>query len=225
MKERLKSWYREEREKLRGLHGREKVEYIWTYYKLWIIGVAVFLAITVFLIVRISTNIEGHWLYGMYANTFADAGTGSPLWEDFTQYADLDLKQKKVEFNAEVYFDFLKNQAKGNDYYNAFVALADGGVLDFITMAPDSLAALAESGRLLDLRLEPEQTLYQRYTDRLIWFQGMEGPVPVGVDLSDSLLVTKYGVYSEGCALGVGAKSENLDVIALFLEFLLQKEG
>ena len=222
MKERLKIWYREEREKLRGLHGREKIEYIWTYYKLWIIGVTAFLAITIFLIVRISAK-KDYWLYGIYVNTTVDAGTDSALWKDFTRYADLDLKQKKVEFGDEFYFDFLKNQAKGNDYYNAFVALSDSGVLDFVTMAPDSLAALAQSGRLMDLRAEQAQALYTRYADRLIWFQGQEGPVPVGVDLSDSLLVTKYRVYSEGCALGVSAKTKNLDVIALFLEFVLEE--
>ena len=67
-----------------------------------------------FLIVRVATNVEGFWLNGMFANTMADAGTDSALWEDFTDYAQLDLTEKKVEFNAEVYFDYLKNQARGN---------------------------------------------------------------------------------------------------------------
>jgi hypothetical protein len=39
-----------------------------------------------------------------------------------------------VEFNAESYFDYTKNQAKGNAYYNTFVTLADAGVIDAITM-------------------------------------------------------------------------------------------
>ena len=109
MGDRLKIWYYTELKKLYALSGRVKIEYIWNYYKLWIIGVVSCLFLTVFLIVRISTNIEAHWLYGMFANTMADAGTDSALWEDFTDYAQLDLTEKKVEFNAEVYFDYLKN--------------------------------------------------------------------------------------------------------------------
>ena len=223
MRERLKIWYYTELTKLTRLSWKEKIEYIWTYYKLWIIGIVSFLTITVFLIVRISTNIEGHWLYGMFANTFADVGTGSELWEDFAEYAGLDLTEKKLEFNAEVYFDYLKNQSKGNDYYNAFVALTDAGVLDFITMEPDSLEALAQSGRLTDLRLDRCKALLDRYQDRVICFQGQEGPIPVGFDISDSILITKYRVYPERCAIGICAHSENLDVIARFLEFLLKE--
>ena len=141
MGDRLKLWYYTELKKLYQLNWKEKIEYSWSYYKLWIIGIASFLFLTVFLVVRISTNVEEHWLYGIFTNTMADAGTGSALWEDFTDYAQLDLTEKKVEFNAEVYFDYLKNQAKGNDYYNAFVALSDSGILDFITMEPASLEA------------------------------------------------------------------------------------
>lgn len=223
MLDRLRLWYYTETRKLLDLDWKQKLEYIWNYYKLWIIGIVSFLAITTFLIVRISTNVEGNWLYGMFANTFADVGTGSELWEDFAEYADLDLKEKKLEFNAEVYFDYLKNQAKGNDYYNAFVALTDGGILNFITMEPDSLEALAQSGRLTDLRLDRCKELLERYSDRLIWFQGQEGPIPVGFDVSDSILITKYHIYPERCAIGICAHSENLDVLARFLEFILKE--
>ena len=222
--ERLKLWYAEEREKLKALSGREKLEYVWNYYKLWIIGVLSFVAITGFVIYRAATNIDGFWVYGTFANTMADAGTGSPLWEDFTAYAGLDLTQKKVEFNDQSYFDYLKNQAKGNTYYNAFVSLTDAGVMDFIVMEPDSLAALAQSGRLTDLRLERCQALLERYADRLIYFESQEaGPIPVGIELSDSLLVTKYRIYPTGCALGLCAHSENLETVALFLQFVLEE--
>ncbi|MBQ1678455.1 MAG: hypothetical protein II062_02840 [Oscillospiraceae bacterium] len=224
MGDRLKLWYYTEMKKLYQLSWKEKIEYIWNYYKLWIIGVASFLFLTVFLIVRISTNIEAHWLYGMFANTMADAGTDSALWEDFTDYAQLDLTEKKVEFNAEVYFDYLKNQAKGNDYYNAFVALSDSGILDFITMEPASLEALAQSGRLADLRLERCRDLLERYPERVIWYQGQEGPIPVGFDVSDSLLVTKYRLYPTSCALGIGAYSENVEIVGLFLDFILKED-
>ncbi|MBR3077719.1 MAG: hypothetical protein IKH07_07320 [Oscillospiraceae bacterium] len=225
MGERLKQWRDTERKKLRSLSGKEAIEYIWNYYKLWIIGIAFFLFITIFLAVRISNNIEGYWLYGIFANTMTEAGTGSERWEDFTDYAQLDLSQKKVEFNASSYFDYLKDQAKGNDYYNAFVALADAGILDFVTMEPASLEALAQSGRLTDLRLERCKPLLERYRDRVIWFHSAEsGDIPVGFDISDSLLVTRYRLYPTGCALGVAAHSENLDNVALFLQFVL-KEG
>lgn len=223
MANRLGKWFRQEREKLRELTGKEKAQYVWQYYHLWIIGISAFLAISIFLTVRITTSIKEEWLYGMFANTMADAGNGSDLWRDFTEYSGLDLKEKRVEFNAEAYFDYLKDQAKGNNYYNAFVALTDGGVLDFITMETPSLEALAESGRLTDLRLERCSELYERYKDRIVYFHGTEGDIPIGFDISDSLLVTRYGLYRDSCAIGIGARSEKIDIIALFMRFILEE--
>ena len=217
----------EEKEKLKRLPFKEKIRYIWTYFWIPIVAILFVLIFGTFLIVRISTNIPDNWLMVTFANTTAQAGTGSQLWEDFTEHTGYDLKQKKVEFNAESYFDYLKEQAKGNAYYNAFVTLADVGELDAITMESASLAALGQSGRLFDLNDEKCADLKAKYADRFVYYtptdeNGKElDPIPVGIDISDSLLVTKYHLYVDSCALGVGAHSENIKEVGDFLSFVL----
>lgn len=217
----------EEKEKLKRLPFKEKIRYIWTYFWIPIVAILFVLIFGTFLIVRISTNIPDNWLMVTFANTTAQAGTGSQLWEDFTEHTGYDLKQKKVEFNAESYFDYLKDQAKGNAYYNAFVTLADVGELDAITMESASLAALGQSGRLFDLNDEKCADLKAKYADRFVYYtptdeNGKElDPIPVGIDISDSLLVTNYHLYVDSCALGVGAHSENIKEVGDFLSFVL----
>ena len=217
----------EEKEKLKRLPFKEKIRYIWTYFWIPIVAILFVLIFGTFLIVRISTNIPDNWLMVTFANTTAQAGTGSQLWDDFTEHTGYDLKQKKVEFNAESYFDYLKDQAKGNAYYNAFVTLADVGELDAITMESASLAALGQSGRLFDLNDEKCADLKAKYADRFVYYtptdeNGKElDPIPVGIDISDSLLVTKYHLYVDSCALGVGAHSENIKEVGDFLSFVL----
>ena len=44
--------------------------------------------------------------------------------------------------------------------------------------------------------------------------------VAVGIDISDSKLVTKYGIYPLDAALGIGAKSERVDAVEKFLDFI-----
>ena len=217
----------EEWAKIKALPFKEKIQYIWMYFKIPIIIALFVIGFGTFLIVRIATNIPDNWLTVTFANTTARAGTGSEIWKDFTEYAGYDLKQKKVEFNAESYFDYLQNQARGNAYYNAFVSLADAGEIDAITMSKDSLAALGQSGRLFDLNDEACASLKKKYADRFIYYTPVDdeehtAPIPVGIDVSDSLLVTKYKVYSGDCALGVGAHSENIKEIEDFLRFILE---
>ena len=192
----------EERAKIKALPFKEKIQYIWMYFKIPIIVAFFVIGFGTFLIVRIATNIPDNWLTVTFANT-------------------------TVEFNAESYFDYLQNQARGNAYYNAFVSLADAGEIDAITMSKDSLAALGQSGRLFDLNDEACASLKEKYADRFIYYTPVNdeehtAPIPVGIDVSDSLLVTKYKVYSGDCALGVGAHSENIKEVEDFLRFILE---
>ncbi len=221
----LRKWFREEQEKLSGMTRARKLTYIWDYYKLWIIGILAGAALVTGLAWRISHNIPDCWLYVVFANTRAEAGNGSALWNEFTEAEGYDLTEKRVEFDDSAYFDYTKNQARGNRYYEVFVALADAGVIDAVTMEPDSLAALGRSGRLLDLHAPICDDIRERWQDRLIWYQPEEGEaIPVGIDVSDSLLITRYHLYEDGCGLGIGVESRNLDNVERFLSFILEEE-
>ena len=220
----------EEKEKLKAMTRKEAIQYIWMYFKIPICAVLFVVVFGIYLTFRIMTNVPDNWLAVTFANTMADAGTGSALWEEFTEAAGYDLSEKKVEFNAESYFDYLKDQARGNAYYNAFIAMTDAGELDAITMEADSLAALGQSGRLLDLNDERCQSIKAKYADRFVYYQpydengqAME-KIPVGIDLSDSILVSKYHLYADSCALGIGARSENLEEVEYFIGFVLGEE-
>jgi hypothetical protein len=217
----------EEKEKIKSLPFREKIRYIRMYFWIPIVLIAFAIGFGTFLTVRIATNIPDNWLMVTFANTSANVGTGSALWKDFTEHTGYDLTKKKVEFNAESYFDYLQNQASGNAYFNTFVTLADAGELDAITMEKDSLTALGQSGRLLDLNDKRCAAIKKKYGNRFLYYTPSEDdkehtePVAVGIDLSDSILVTEQHVYGKSCALGIGAKSENLKEVEDFLDYVL----
>lgn len=225
---RLGSWAAEEREKLRGMSFRQAVVYILTYYWLWILGIAFGVWLIAFLTVHLFAGEPQYRIYAVFANTTANAGNGSALWEDFCAYDGADSDELKTEFDAKLYFDYARNKGRGSSYYSAFIALADSGTLDLITMESSQLAALAQSGRLMDLNDPRCAEIMEKYGDRLIWYEPPEdaeqiAPVPVGIDLSDSLLVTRYGLYPGDCALGVSAQSDRIDAVLAFLEFVLEE--
>ena len=72
----------------------------------------------------------------------------------------------------------------------------------------------------------PLREIYSRYSDRLVYsipYDTAYGtdPVPVGIDVSDSILMTKYHLYADSCAIGIGAKSENLKEVEFFIDYIL----
>ena len=225
--DRMKSWAAEESAKIAELPTREKVQYIIDYYWLWILGAVTLISLSGYILYHAFFTVKDYWFYGIFANTMEDAGNQSELWYDFVDYAGYDLTQKNVVMNAASYFDPTIVSGTANSYYQAFVAVLESGDLDVVTLSADELSAVGASGRLLDLRSEDCREIYSRYADRLIYCDPIDEtysdePVPVGIDISDSLLVTRYHIYEGDCALGISAHTQRLEAAEDFLAFLFE---
>lgn len=221
----LRNFLEEERAKLSRMTLSQGISYIWQYFSIFIIGFIALVCLIVYGVTHYLAGAPDYQIYAVFANSTAGSGAFSRMREDFVESFGLETEGKRVEFAANMYFDYNRNQARGNEYYNSFVALTDSGTLDLITMFPEQLAPLGQSGRLLSLDLERCAELREKYEDRLIWYEPPEyeeetESVPIGFDISDSLLVSKYGVYPETAALGIGAGTTRLDAVAQFLEFI-----
>ena len=224
----IKERFSEEKEKVRRLGVKAGAAYIWQYYSLWIVGLTVFLALVLYLVVRFATTPSGFTYYMTLANTRADAGEGSRLWKDYVEFTGYDTSQGRIAFDDESYFDYALDQGRGNTYYNAFVGLVDNGVLDAVTMSTESLTALGRTGRLIDLNREECRSIREKYGDRFLYALPLnteysEEPVPIGIDISDSRLVTDYQVYEGDCALGICSESGRIQAAEAFLDFVFSE--
>lgn len=224
----VKEFFKSEKEKIRNIPGiKKKLEYIWEYYSILIISIVAITVFITFVVHRLSTVLTENWLYITFTNTYAEIGNGSELWDGYVEYSGYDTKKKNVEFNCQSYFDYEKS-VTGNSYFEAFVAYTDGGTLDAVTMEEGSLISLGESGRLIDLDSEACSAIKEKYGDRFIYCEAYDKdysdePVAVGIDISDSILMTKYKIYKDSCALGIGAKSGHIDAVEKFLDYIFEE--
>ena len=225
----LRAYLQSEKEKIKDLTLSQKIHYILGYYWLWILGIVCALAFAGYVIYHAGFSVKDYWFYGMYANTAENGGNGSELWRDFVSYGGYDTRVKKVEMDASSWFDPSKKGGTNNSYYQAFTALTETGTLDVVVLGTEGLKGIGSSGRLLDLRDDSCAALAKRYRDRLVYAvpydeEYSSEPVPVGIDLSDSLLVTKYHLYEEEIALGISAYTTRLPAVETFLRFILPEE-
>ena len=224
--ERLRKWFESEKLKIGGLTPGKKAQYILEYYWLWIIGILSAVIIPVYILWHAAFAIKDYWFYGMFANTRVNGGNESDLWYDFVEYGGFNTKEKKVEMNSSSFFDPSVSGGTNNSYFQAYVALTEAGDLDVVTLGREGLEALGSSGRLMDLSTPEADALREKYEDRFVYSLPNDEaystePVPVGIDVSDSLLVTKYHLYEGDCVLGISAYSERVEAAELFLEFIL----
>ena len=227
--ERLRAHFASERKKVSYLDTKGKLAYVLHYYWLWILGIGGGIFLLFYILFHAFFTVKDYWFYGIFANTMADGGNGSALWRDFVVYAGYNPGIKKVEMNARSYFDPSVQGGTNNSYYQMFVAVTEAKDLDVLVMGTEGLQAVGSSGRLLDLNDEKAASVLEKYEDRIIWCDPYNEeysvePVPVGIDISDSLLVTKYHLYDEDeeIALGLGAYTLRPESAETFLEFILQ---
>ena len=229
MMDSLKSWFSREKEKIHNLETfRKKAEYIWQYYYLWIIGIAFAVFMIGYIAYHYTTALKENWFFITFTNTYADVGDDSDLWKGYVEYTGYDTTVKNVEFNNLSYFDYASGKAAGNEYYEMFVAHVEAGTLDAVTMEKESLEALGSTGRLMDLNDERCSSIMEKYGDRLVWCEPDDEDdgsdrVPVGIDISDSSLMTEYEIYPDSCVLGIGSYAQHIDAVEEFLDYIFEE--
>lgn len=228
---RIAAWAAGERGKLRGMTLRGKVSYIFTYYWVQIGLVAFVLAFGLYLHGQMRARLAENHFAACFANTTADLGPDSAFGRGLAQYAGYDLGEKNLLLLDECWCKPGEASAFNNTYYNLLVTYLDSGTLDVLVMPREDLAAVGASGRLMDLRDERTRALFEAYADRLLWVTPAEQtdgdgePVPVGIDLSGTMLVGEGAPYGEDAALGVSALSPHPDQAEVFLRYLFQEDG
>ena len=217
---------KKEKKKIKEIQGiQDKLLYIWDYYKLWIVGFLALIVAGIYFLTRLSSAHSDYWFYLILANTMEDVGTGSRLYDGYLEQTDFDLEEKSVVFNNQIYFDFTLNTT-GNTYFESFIVFSEAGTLDAITMESNSLTALGQTGRLMDLNNEKAASIKAKYEDRFLYYETEDeegNPIsyPVGIDVTDSILMTEYHIYGKTCALGLGFNSHNIEATERFLDYIL----
>lgn len=208
-----------------GMSKRERWRYIWEYYWLWIVGILAAAVFAVYFFSHVLFGIKEFWFYATFVNLRPGTGVQTELRDEYVAYRQFDLSEKGVVFNDACYFDATTLSGTNNNYYQSFVAVVEAGDLDVVVMEQDNLIAVGASGRLLDLEAENTASYFEAYKDRFVYATPYDEeystePVAVGIDISDSRLMTEYGIYEGSCVLGVGAYTKHPEEVAAFLDFI-----
>lgn len=222
-----RKWWEKEKIKIASLPKKKRLAYIWDYYWLWIIGIGFLIVFGSWFVWRSVTAIRENWIGIAFPNAMTEVGNQSQLWEEYLKYTGYDIKEKNLLFEDKLYFDPTTPGGTVNSYYESFVAMIETGQIDAVCMRREEIEALGKSGRLIDLSTEPMKEFYDRYQGRLVYSipydtEYSTDPVPVGIDVSDSILMTKYHIFENSCAFSIGTGSGNLEACYEFLDWILE---
>ncbi|MEE0885042.1 MAG: hypothetical protein U0L59_07435 [Faecalimonas sp.] len=231
---------------------KQKISYIWDYYK-WHIMIPLIVVIAlVSYIVNIVTRPD-IILNGVMLNVYNMESQASPaeLLEDFYKEQEIDSKEEEINLNSNLYYSV---DDLNTNYQSMQVLMAwlSADQLDFITGDVASLNDLAYKDYFTDLRDYLSDEQFEKYKPYFLYIdydlflkraemaenmedvssivlpdctkpEEMKDPIPVMIDMSQSKKMTEiYGETFDVLALGITIKETNKDMTLKFLDYLME---
>lgn len=242
--------FKEEREAIKTKPFKDKMEYIFDYYKWHIIGI---IAIVCFTTNYIYTQVTAkeEVLHGLILNavqytseSYVDLTT---LSNHFLKELSLDNNEYEIVFNTSV--TYIPNSNLQNLYNNAdglsiIMSQIAGETVDFISADVDTMVILAYKDCFMDLSKILSEEDYEKYKPYFLYIDKavlndsettfteypdcrepntMEEPIPVLIDMSDSeIFLNIYGnPANTSIALGLPANLPHQKTLIEFIKFAI----
>ena len=209
-----KEQLRKDKQTLAGLAPRQKMLFIWDYYKLPILSlllVAVLAGAGAAAAARSAHT--AFYAVMVNANNEVQADPFTPLLEQ----GGVDMTGKSVDIEA----NYTLSDAQTLQVLAALFGIGD---LDVFVADEDVFASYAKQGAFVDLGLFIPGDVLKRYKDHLYYSEDAEGNrVLSGIWLSGNSLLHEAGYYSGAVLLGVASNAQNLDNSVLMVTQLLYR--
>lgn len=222
----IKDTMREERRKLKDMNGKDKLWYIWEYYKIPIISVVV----AIFLIFSIGSAVYNNRfetaLNCVILNSQLTSQTTSPddyFDKDFRPYINLP-EDTKIEVNYSMSLSF--DESAMSDFTYAELAKLSAMIiskeLDVMIARKDSIDHFGKMESYMDLKklLSPEE--YEKVKDKLYFVTVEETgeKMAVGIEIDKEDFEKKTGLLVDGPILSVMVNSTHTDTALGLIRYM-----
>lgn len=200
----------------------EKIEHIWEYYKLVIIGIVAAVAIIIYAIVEAVTPEPDVVINAVLVNA-----NSFDIQEDtFQRYLEennYDLESETINVNTTMYLDSTNGSQVSATSYQTLVAMVMVGEIDLLIGDEGVIDMLGTGQGLLEVEDILPEEMFQKYKDRLYTVEDLEtGETYVcGIWLPEENSLKQDGYYAGEVLAAIPYTAENTDTAKDVLLYLL----
>lgn len=235
-------------EMMKGKRRREKLAYFWDYYGIKSICILTVLALSVFIVVDLSTQKDSGYV-GVFFGASEKSSSDTYLC-DFASFAGLDSDHFDitVQFSPGIRLDSTITE-EGYQALEGFATMAGAHMVDNIAANADLFLYYSYLGYTADLRNVLSEAQLTELSPNLNYIDGdllrqyqskeqtidynhfpdpkkpdaMIDPIPVGIDLSAATedFCNTYTFTERNAVIGICSTSERMDVAVTFIRFAL----
>lgn len=221
LKETISKKWKEETGKLSKMRFRDKLWYIWEYYKLHMLGILM-IGIVIY-IVGLSIHNRGitNVLYGGIINDYVTDDSLKGLTDEFKERYALDPKKQTVTMDASFYISMDQQSEMSMSASTKLTVLIASQSLDFTISDPAVFENNAALDSYLDLETFLPEDMKSRLSEYYVYAADSAGNKKAyGLDLGVSRYVTEGQSTLAEPTLGVIANTLNSESVLLFLRVL-----
>ena len=228
--------------KFSDLTGKKKAEFIWDYYKWWIIGGIAVIILAVIFVRDWRENSKPVYLYAEMLNTYLGYDKSASVYDDFVKEENIDLEEMNLYIGTETTLSTENFDSTMIAFQQRLIANYAAGTIDVvigpraIIEGPANCECYADFDEILpeDLKKELEDREYRFYyyepTAEEIEAGSAAEPYCAGVFLDNCSYLNNIGengaypvAKNEGerIVFTIAANSERTDHAIEFLRFLI----
>ncbi len=211
-----------EKEKLKELHGKDKVWYLVHYYGLQTMVALAIIGIISFLIIHYITQKDTALeIMAVNAMQSADNPAGdSGYYNDFLKENGLDPDKSEVLVSSNLGASANENDGASAESIQMIQSLFMTQSVDVFFADCDFFYSLGEFDYLADIREYLPEELLEKYKDDLVYVKSIETgkKYPIGIKLEKNAWVKETGWYPDTCVVGLAEGLKNKDLAVKFIE-------
>ena len=224
-----------EREKLKELHGKDKIWYLVHYYGLQTIVALAIIGIISFLIIHYVTQKDTaiytlslhDALPILNAMQSADNPAGdSGYYNDFLKENGLDPDKSEVLVSSNLGASANENDGASAESIQMIQSRFMTQSVDVFFADYDFFYSLGEFDYLANIREYLPEELLEKYKDDLVYVKSTETgkKYPIGIKLEKNAWVKETGWYPDTCVVGLADGLKNKDLAVKFIEEKILEE-
>ena len=210
--------------KLKDMSTKEKVEYVWEYYKIHIIAF-------VFACVIIGNILNTLWFNPqkeMFLQiTFYDGFIDSDTLDSFSAHLEEALMTPEERETMRVTgVDLMINSGEPQVEMagrQRFIVMMAAREIDLLVISQEELVTLAPEGLLLPLHEIMSNSMIAQMSDKLIYAHDEYGVELVyGIMLDNNRLFESYGLFTQGKSLAVIINTQRNEAVRNSIEYIFE---
>lgn len=211
-----------EREKLKELHGKDKIWYLVHYYGLQTIVALAIIGIISFLIIHYVTQKDTALeIMAVNAIQSEDNPAGdSGYYNGFLKENGLDPDKSEVLVSSNLGASANENDGASAESIQMIQSRFMTQSVDVFFADYDFFYSLGEFDYLADIREYLPEELLEKYKDDLVYVKSTETgkKYPIGIKIRKNAWVKETGWYPDTCVVGLAEGLKNKDLAVKFIE-------